>query len=643
MNTHGEVATFETDQASCDGRERLIRAAVEKAHPNALRVALYQATADPALAAMPAERKPFWGGTYYQVMLADGDVEVLRRKALDYLLSNPAATNELPSDVVLRRYMEIFNGGVVDDFTFAMGKEELSFEDFPRGVDWESEPSQNAKAAFHVIIIGAGAAGLAAAVQLDRLGVPYTVVERNAGVGGTWWTNDYPDSRVDIVSHNYQLSFMRNYPWQHYFATQPELKAYFQMIAETYDLLDRIRFNTELVEAQWDEETASWHTRLRHADGTEQTLVGQVLISAAGLFNQPNLPDIAGIESFKGRIFHTTAWDHSYNPAGKRVGLIGVGSTGAQLVPALARSAAALSVFQRSPQWVGKRDGYRDRVDAEVQWLFDNMPYYWNWYCFALFHTMFDIEGLQTYDRAWQAAGGFVSERNDLLRENLKEYVGAKVGHRPDLARHLIPDFPPLAKRLIADNGWYDALLRPNVELVTEGIERITPSGILTRDGCHRDFDLIVLCAGFRTNAYLWPVRYEGRNDQTLEQAWEKDGARAYLGMTVPNFPNLFIVYGPNAQARAGGLMAWLEIWVRYAVKSIAMMIENGVRSMDCRPEIYEDYNKRLDHTLEECIWGGAKSYYVNEHGRQNTNMPWHPRDYYNWVRKPNFDDYRLR
>jgi 4-hydroxyacetophenone monooxygenase len=256
--------------------------------------------------------------------------------------------------------------------------------------------------------------------------------------------------------------------------------------------------------------------------------------------------------------------------------------------------------------------------------------------------TMGDPEGLQNYDPEWQKNGGIVSKRSDNLRSHNIAHILSKVGHDPELVRKLTRDYPPWAKRPVVDNGWFDALLRDNVELVTENIERITPRGILTRDGIERAFDLILLCAGFKAERYLWPVRYVGRGGVTLEQAWKQDGARSYLGLSVPSFPNLFIIYGPNGQGRSGGLIKWLEIWSRYAVTSLVRLIESGHRSMEVRKEVFDDYNSRMDEALEQCIWASTKSYYVSDQGRQIVNMPWKPADYYEWVRTPNIDEYVL-
>jgi 4-hydroxyacetophenone monooxygenase len=624
--------------------EAELRAALEKASPNALRMALYQATRDPELATMGVVKAPFWGGVFELSLLADDYVERVREKALAFLLSGGNDRAPPPSDAEMRQMMDIFAGHPVSDLAYSIGRGDLLDEDFPIGVEWSHEPPAEVKQKFKVVVIGAGLAGLASSIQLSRLGIPHVVVERNGGVGGTWWVNDYPEARVDIASHHYQYSFMKRYPWKHWFATQQELKEYAEEVVRRYDLGRNIRFNTELTGAKWDEASQAWQLTVKTAGAEEEKLTANALISAAGLFNSPNLPNIPGIETFQGKMFHTTQWDHSYDYRGKRVGQIGAGSTGAQLLPAIAAAAEHVTVFLRSPQWVSPIPGYRDAIPDDVQWLFDNFPHYWSWYCFSTFFTGMatDPEGVQNYDRDWQEAGGMVSKRNDGMRQYNMECMMAKVGHLPELVKKLTPDFPPMAKRPVVDNGWYDALLRDNVELVTGPLDRITPKGIRTPDGVEREFDLILLCAGFKTERFLWPVQYVGKGGVTLEQAWEKDGARAYLGLTAPGFPNLFMIYGPNAQARGGGLITWLEIWARYAVDSVVKLIETGHKSMDVKRDVFEKYNDEMDEKLKDCIWSSAESYYVNSQGRQNVNMPWKPVEYYEWVREPNLDDYNL-
>lgn len=629
----------------CVFDEDAARRALAMASTNVLRVALYQATGDEELAQMPVVYVPFWAGAYELPMLAPEYDERVREKALAFLRSGAKSRCGTPDDTTLRRLMDMLVDRPVNDYLFSFGKEEANFTPFPRGVEWTGGKAPENRSDFRVVVIGAGAAGLVAGVHLQRLGIPFTIIERNHDVGGTWLVNDYPDARVDIASHHYQLTLTRNYPWKHWYATQGELLDYLRGVADDFGLRSDIKFNTELTDARWNEETANWDVKLAGPDGTESTLSANIIISAAGLFNAPNMPDIPGIDSYEGRIFHTTQWPQDYDYAGKQVGIIGVGCTGAQLMPAIARKAAHVAVFQRSPHWVSRMDNYRDPVPDDFQWLMDNVPHYWNWHNFNVFYTLFSDDGaLQQIDPEWQQSGGLINRKNDLLRENVRANIIAEFPDDPEFAARLMPDWPPFAKRLVVDNGWFDALKRPNVELVTEGIEKITPAGIQTRDGREHKLDMIVVAGGFKAERYLWPVAYTGRNGVTLEDAWSKDGARSYVGVTIPDFPNMFIVYGPNMQARSGGLFAWLELWARYSLDCVVQMIESGHRTIECRREVFETYNAKLDAAQDSCIWGmdGIKSYYVNEHGRQIVNNPLRPSVTYGSIRHANMDDYHL-
>lgn len=638
------TATLDRNDTSFD--EAAARRALAMASPNVLRTALYQATGDEELARMPVVYQPFWAGAYEVPVLDPAYDERVREKALAYLRSGARSKCEVPDDTTLHALMEMMVGRPVNDYLFQFGKEEANFTPFPRGVEWPSGGCpEAARSAAKVIIIGAGAAGLVAAVQLRRLGIPFTVIERNHEVGGTWLTNDYPDARVDIASHHYQLSVTRNYPWKHWFATQGELLDYLRSIADEFDLRKDIQFNTELTDARWNEALGQWEVIIRSADGEDQTLSAQFLISAAGLFNAPNIPDIPGISDFAGRIFHTTQWQHDYDYTDKKVGIIGVGCTGAQLMPAIARKAAHVSVFQRSPHWVSRMDNYRDPIPDDFQWLLDKVPHYWNWHCFNVFYTMFSDDGaLQQIDPEWQRNGGLINRQNDLLRENIRQNILAEFPDDPEFAAKLMPDWPPFAKRLVVDNGWFDALKQPNVDLITDGIERITADGIVTKDGTLHELDMIVVAGGFKAERYLWPVAYTGRNGITLEQAWAKDGARSYVGVTMPDFPNMFIIYGPNMQARSGGLFAWLELWTRYSLDCIVQTLANGHRTIECRREVFDAYNARLDAAQDQCIWSmeGARSYYINEQGRQVVNNPLRPSVTYESIRQADLADYHV-
>ncbi len=625
--------------------EAFVKRALDMANLNALRVALWQATGDAELARMGTVAVPFWSGVYDVIQLAPEHAERVKAKALAFLRSGAGSRLPHPEDVQIRDMMAMLAGKPVSDFIFEMGKEELNFVDYPRGVAWSGDGPPEGREGFHVLVIGAGVAGLVTAIHLGHLGIPYTIVERNPDVGGTWWTNDYPDARVDIPSHHYQLTVTRKHPWQHWFAPQPELADYIRTVADDHDLRRNIRFETEVAAAHWDESAKVWRIRLRDKGGTETAIAAHAIVSGAGLFNVPNTPDIPGVETYRGAFFHTTNWDHRFDHADKRVGVIGVGCTGAQVMPSLAETAGHVTVFQRSPHWVAKLEGYRDRIPDEVQWLMEAMPHYWNWYVFATYYTMFCEDGaLFSIDRDWQREGGLVSRKNDALRQALTDAIAREFPDDPALARKLTPDCPPFSRRLVVDNGWFRALKQPHVSLVTAGITRMTPAGVVTDDGVEHPLDLVVWAGGFRAERYLWPVHYVGRHGRTLEEAWAKDGARAYLGMTMPDFPNMFMLYGPNTNPRAGGLFAWIEIWARYAVQGIAALIEGGHAAMECRRDVHDAFNAEVDAALGDCIWGldGQASYYRNRHGRQGINNPLRPSVYYDKVRKINLADFVL-
>jgi 4-hydroxyacetophenone monooxygenase len=627
--------------------EAAIRAAMEQANLNVLRIALLQVTGDESLARMQVDKVPMRGGAFFAYVLNERHHQELKDKAVSFLQNHVGAVPPPPSDTEARRLMELLTGDALSDREFRFGLEEVAFADFPREATWTTVEPPATRQDFHIVIVGAGASGIAAAIQFERLGVPYRIIERQSDIGGTWQLNHYPDARVDTNSYLYQFKFVKNHPWSEFFASQGEVKHYLKKVATEFGVIDKIEFGVELTTATYDEGSSTWDLELTAQDGRTSDLRANVVISAAGLFSTPKFPEIDGIGDFAGRILHTTDWDDSYDYAGKRIALIGNGSTGTQLMPKLAESADRLTVFQRTAQWVSKMEGYREKIPAGVQWLFDNMPYYWNWFCYSSQMTTSGMQGAQEYDPEWQQAGGAISRRNDGLRAALTEYIESKVGRDPQLMAKCLPDYAPLARRLVVDNGWYDALLRDNVDLVTDGIARITPTGIVSNAGQEVEVDAIALAAGFEVARYMWPVKYVGRAGVTLEDLWDKDGARAYLGMTIPGFPNLFVFYGPNAQPRAGGFLSWIEIWSRYVARSVVMMIEGGFGSMEVRRDVHDDYNERMDVAMKDLIWEreGPKTttnYYVNEHGRQGVQMPWLLADYHEWVIAPDPEDFDL-
>lgn len=624
--------------------ETFVRRALEQAHLNALRVALYQQTGDPEIAAMKVETDAPPGTPFLSYVVARESHELLKQRAFEFLTSAPDKALAIPDRVQALELMALFQGTALDAASAAYGYEELAFDEFPREATWAAGKRPAALDDFMVTIIGAGFSGLVAGIHLGRLGIRYRIIERQADIGGTWELNDYPEARVDITTFLYQYKFVKNYPWKSYFATRDELKQYIDYVADTYKLRQSIETSTKLTDARWNEASRRWTVSIERDGGMEEQFETNVLISASGLFSTPNLPDIPGIADFQGKIFHTTAWDHDYDYAGKNIALIGTGSTGSQLMPDLARRGAHLTVYQRTPNWVTPVRGYHNMVTAEKRWLLDTMPGYSNWYCYSHHMAQMQTQNLHEIDPTWQAAGGLINETNDKLREGLTRYIRRKVGSRDDLFDKLVPSYAPMARRLVVDNGWYDTLVRPNVTLNTAGIDRFTPDGIFS-GGKETKFDLVVLGAGFKVSQYLWPVRYLGRDGATLEDLWNQDGARAHLTMTMPGFPNFFMLYGPNAGVRAGSFHSWMEILTRYICSAIVTTLEKGCEVIEVRREAFETYNADLDREMKKMLWEtekGGGGYYVNSFGRPGVQMPWTLGEFYDRVRQPELGDYIL-
>ncbi|KAJ4371641.1 hypothetical protein N0V83_004861 [Neocucurbitaria cava] len=628
--------------------DAFIRTAIDKSNFNALRLALLQVTGDPDLAKMRTRRHAIRGGAMFAHVLAEEEVPNLKEKAFAYLSKRKPEDRipPPPSKSKARKLMDIFGDEPVQEAEFEYNYEELAYNEFPRDAEWTTKkPSAETIDKFKVIVIGGGISGLAAAVQFKRLGFNFKVLERQGGIGGTWLLNSYPEARVDTSSFLFQFKFVKNYPWTEYFASAGETRQYLETVAERYQVKDNFYFNREVVSAVWHEDTSEWELTVQHADGHVENMRCNAIVSGSGLFSTPNKePSIKEYKNYKGHTFHTAKWDHSIDYRDKRIALLGTGSTGTQLAPALARAGKSLTVYQRTPNWIMNMDGYRDRIDKYARYVFDNMPYYWNWYCYSSHVTSQQLQHLQPYDREWQAKGGIINERNDKVREALTDYIQSKAKGVPGLLEKILPKHAPLVRRLVVDNGFYDMLQRDNVELVTDTIETFTETGIRTADGKEREFDIVVLGTGFKTSQYFWPCKYVGRDGATMEELWKKDGARSYLGLVVPGFPNFFSFYGPNHQPRSGGFYSWGEIWARYTATCIIHLIENGKSWMDCRKEIYDEYNAKLDAECKGLIWEEAgHGYYVNEWGRQGVNVPWKTAEYHGMVSKPNLKDFDIQ
>lgn len=642
-----ETAVRNREHPSPDapGDAAFVRRAIAQADMNALRIALYHQTGDSALLDMALSRFPVRGGAFEARVVAREHHDAIAARAFAYLTDPARPSRPPPSRDEAEQLMQHFQGGDLTPAALDFGFGDLGFDKGARDAGWTAKPAPGRLEDFEVTIIGAGISGLAVARQLGRLGLKHRLIEKRDNFGGTWHINDYPEARVDISTFLYQYKFDLEYPWKSHFATQSELVDYMDYVVDKYDLRDRIELNTELLAATWNDGTARWELTVRLPDGTIEHRATNIVISAVGLFGTPKMPDIAGIDDFEGAMFHTTRWDHRFVPDGKRIAVIGTGSTGTQLMPALAEKAEQLTVYQRTPSWITPVHDYHGTVSPELRWLLDTMPGYANWHVYSLHVADLQLQEFQDLDREWIARGGKVNERNDRLRENLTRYIREQCADRDDLYDQLVPDYAPTARRLVIDNGFYQALRRENVALDSTGIDHITRTGIVSRDGTNREFDLIVLGAGFQVSRYLWPTTYRGRGGMTLEQLWEADGARAHVGINLPDFPNLFVIYGPNAQARSGSFHSWIEVLARYICGLVTHLIETDGASIEVSREAFESYNARMDEAMKSTLWEveGKGGYYVNEQGRSGVNMPWRIYDFYEMLRTPDMADFIVR
>lgn len=629
--------------------EEFIRDAVNAANVNALRLALYQLTGDPELSRMDITKSPVRGGALLDYVLSPDDEAMVRDRALKYLLAREEskARGNLPSPPQppsskqeYESLIRMFHGDEgLSPQMITLGYEELAFEGTSREVTWTRAPSAEKLSNYHVVIIGAGLNGIVTAINLKRLRIPFVLIDRQTRPGGTWLINNYPDVRVDTLGFGFQYKFERGHIWKEMFPSGEEIRSYLEGIAIKHGVMENMLFEREVVAAQWLEGSQTWELTLKLPDGSVQRYDRKVnsIISAVGLFSTPQSPNILGIRDYKGHIWHTTQWDHTVNWRSRDIAIIGNGSSGAQLVPGISEGAATLGVYQRTPQWMAPSDGYRSLVPEPLIWLIREMPFYANWNCYTGYVRASQLLDVQVNDLEWRAKGGLVNPRNDKLRKTLTDYIKKSVKSKPGLTSQLIPSYAPLVRRLVMDSGYYEALLRDNTELITTPIERITANGIRTKDGIERHHDIIVLACGFQPTNFLHPVEYIGRNGITLNETWKKDGARSFLGMMIPGYPNLFTLYGPNHQPRGGpSILSWAEIWARYAVRSIVWMLERDIKSMDVAQATFDDYNSRLDAANKKLLWeSDGYGYFVNEHGRQAVNTPWTVEEYYTLLSQP--------
>jgi cation diffusion facilitator CzcD-associated flavoprotein CzcO len=464
------------------------------------------------------------------------------------------------------------------------------------------------KSAVDVAIVGAGFAGLGAAIQLLRSGrTNFVVFERAAEVGGTWRDNTYPGCACDVPSHLYSFSFAPNPRWSRTYSPQPEIQQYIKKTVEQFGLRSHIRFNTEIIRTEFQEEHGCWQL----TDRAGQTTTARVVIGAIGPLNRPSIPRLPGIDTFAGRAFHSSNWDHTVDLTGKRVAVIGTGASAIQIVPELAKIAGQLSVYQRTAPYVVPR--MDEPIGLATQRLFGQVP------------------ALQQLNRAWiywfnELKGlGFIGNKTvaRLAADEARKHREASIND-PDLLRKVTPNYQLGCKRVLVSDEYYPALTRPNVSLTTDPIQAVTPTGIVTADGTEHPTDVIVYGTGFVAADIISDLTITGLDGRNLFENWLESGAEAYKGITVSGFPGLLFLVGPNTGLGHNSIIHMIESQVNYALDYLRLLDRAGEGAyLNVKPAVQSAYNERLQQDLQSTVWAsGCQSWYMNAAGRNTTIWP---------------------
>ena len=645
LSVHARATAGEFRHAVSD--EAALRAALERADVVPQLMVQAQLSGDTDL--LERARPHISGGWSYMQDVPAGLAAEIRERLVQTLKSRaaggaPAGHDDL-SPGMFGRVMSTGVGALVpDDYVSMMLEEVGAGKHDVRSVRWRRPGTGAARKAFHVLIVGAGMSGLCMGIKLREAGIPFTIIDKNDAVGGTWYENDYPGCAVDIPNHFYSFSFEPKADWSRHFARRAELWKYLEHCADKYGIRDSIRFRTEALAARYDAARAVWQLTVRDAQGRTEVLEGQAFVPGVGQLNLPSIPDIPGLQGFGGPVFHTARWDHGVDLRGRKVAMIGTGASGMQAGPSIAPLVGRLTVFQRGRHWCLPHPLYHAEVDAGMQWACAHIPYFGQWYRFLLFWASGDgLYPMLQVDPDWKFPELSLNAESHAFRERLLAHMRTELDGRPDLLDKAVPSYPPYGKRMLRDNGWYKMLKRDNVTLADRGIASVEPGAIIDGEGVRHAADVIVLATGFQATRMLANIEITGRGGRNLRELWGEDNPRAHLGITVPGFPNMFLMQGPNTILSHGGSMFFhTECQVRYAMQCIRELIEGGHAAMDCRRQVYEEFNRRVDEAHSRMVWThkGVKNWYRNAGGRVTAVSPWRLVDYWKLTASLNPTDF---
>jgi 4-hydroxyacetophenone monooxygenase len=553
-------------------------------------------------------------------------------KGLRRLRDNGATPLDLDDNDSLRVLMSFITGRVDDDYMPLLAHE-LGYPHDIGAPSWHSSDYPN-RTPLRVGVIGAGMSGMVAAHRLRQAGLDVTVMEKNNDIGGTWLENSYPGCRLDTTNFGYSYSFAQVSDWPQQYSPQGAILDYFRKVAADLGLRDVIRFGVEVTEVAYQEDTATWLVSTTDQGGAD-TIEFDVVVSAVGQLNRPNIPDFAGRDEFAGPLIHTAQWDHSLDFSDKRIVVLGTGASAFQAIPKLAETARHVTVVQRTPPWMLPAADYQSDIPPGLKWLLEHVDHYHRWYRFQQFWMT--VEGRRAYvqvDPEWNGDVS-VSALNEELKEKLEAYIHEQFADRPDLLAHVVPNYPPGAKRMLRDDGtWARTLKRKNVSLVTDAVDRFGASGIRTRDGVLHEADIVVLGTGFRASEFFMPMKVIGRGGVDIHATFGSD-VRAYIGISIPDFPNFFCLYGPNTNLVVNGsTVLFSEMGTEYILECLRLLHENQMQSMEVKSEVFDEYNQRVDKANEGMAWGasGVNSWYKSASGRVSQNWPLSMLDYWQYT-----------
>jgi 4-hydroxyacetophenone monooxygenase len=471
----------------------------------------------------------------------------------------------------------------------------------------------------------------------------YTVFEKGNEVGGTWWKNTYPGVRLDTPNYAYSFSFAQRDDWPQQFSEGAEIHRYTRDVAQRGGITENIQMGTEVLSAEWDEATGEWVLSMIVDGGQVEERRFNAVLSAVGQLDRPKFPETPGREKFAGIQVHSAEWDPAIDLTGKKVAVIGSGASAYQIVPAIVDQVSELKVFQRSSPWMLPTPFYYEDMPESVTYLVEHLPQFGQW--LRLWQHWLGVEGRQhstAADPNWTKEGS-VSEINERVRQELTEMLKVQYADRPDLLPKVTPDYIVGGKRMLRDNGvWSASLKKPQTTLVTEGMVEMTEAGIIDGDGTLHELDVIIYATGFQASEFLEPLRVTGANGVDLHEYWAGN-ATAYAGVTVPGFPNLFIVSGPNTgHVVNGSLFSMIEYGLTYILDAIHILLEKDLKALDLKQEVLDKFVTDLDAANRLKAWGhpDVKTWYKNKFGRVSQIWPYPIVEYWNVTRSVDLSQY---